>query len=64
MSNPRITFTPRSDATPEGELNALVAVYRFCLSRKNKEGGQATAPDDAMKGSKDDRARGIIPERS
>lgn len=27
----RITYTPRPDATPEGELNALAAVYAFVL---------------------------------
>ena len=31
MSNPPIFYTPRPDATPEGELNALASVYRFIL---------------------------------
>ena len=31
MSSLRITYATRQDATPEGELNALVAVYRFVL---------------------------------
>jgi hypothetical protein len=26
-----ITYAPRPDATPEGELDALAAVYKFCL---------------------------------
>ena len=31
MDRPRVTYTPRSDATPEGELNVLANVYRFIL---------------------------------
>ena len=31
MSTPRITYTPRADATPEAELAALVATYKFVL---------------------------------
>jgi hypothetical protein len=30
-SNPRVTYRPHSDATPEGELFALAAVYAFVL---------------------------------
>jgi hypothetical protein len=33
------------------------------LKKPVKEGGPATAPEDAMKGSRDDRARHILPER-
>ena len=66
MHSPRIAYTPRrDDATPEGELDVLASVYSFVLSahRDKQEGGSPTAPDDAMKGSKDDRAGRIIPER-
>jgi hypothetical protein len=31
MDSPRITYTPRPDATPEAELNVLANVYRFIL---------------------------------
>ena len=31
MSSLRITYATRQDATPEVELNALAAVYRFVL---------------------------------
>jgi hypothetical protein len=31
MDNPRITYTPRPDATPEAELNALANIYRYVL---------------------------------
>ncbi len=29
--SPRVFYTPRPDATPEGELNALADVYAFIL---------------------------------
>ena len=58
MAEPRITYTPCPDATPEGELDVLSAIYRFILfeSSASKEGSPATAPNDAMKGSNNDRA--------
>jgi hypothetical protein len=31
MDNPRITYTPRPDATLEAELNALANIYRYVL---------------------------------
>jgi hypothetical protein len=35
MSNaPRIVYTPCADSTPEDELNALAAVYRFLILEK------------------------------
>jgi hypothetical protein len=48
MSNPRITYTPRPDATPEAELNALVAVYRLILD--SKKAAPESRPDDVRKG--------------
>ncbi len=47
MSSSRITYTPRPDATPEGELNALAAVYRIildCYAKKNAA-GRLPSPD-------------------
>ena len=35
MNDPRIIYTPRSDATPENELNALAAVYKLLLDLLN-----------------------------
>ena len=32
MNSPRITYTPRPDATPEAELSVLANVYRFILN--------------------------------
>jgi hypothetical protein len=36
MNSPRVTYTPRPDATPEAEICALVSVYAFIL-QKNQE---------------------------
>jgi hypothetical protein len=38
-----VRYVPRRDATPEGELNTLAAVYRFLLKRcaqKATDGGR------------------------
>ncbi len=32
-AEPRIVYSPRAGATPESELNALAAIYSFCLQR-------------------------------
>jgi hypothetical protein len=62
VSAPRISYVPRRDATQENELRALASIYGFILDCTAKEeGGSATAPDNAMKGSNDDRAANIIP---
>ena len=53
-SAPRIMYTPRGDATPEGEINALAACYRIILdSCKNENAPDVTSikGDDAKKGS-------------
>jgi hypothetical protein len=54
--NTALSYTPRPDITPDSELDALAAVYRFILfeSSANKKGGPETAPDDAEE-SKNDR---------
>jgi hypothetical protein len=64
MSSPRITsYRPHPDATRQAERSVLGAVYAFVLSATqrgplpNKSG-----PDDAMKGSKNDRAKTSIQE--
>jgi hypothetical protein len=36
MSSLRITYTPRSDATPEAEISALAACYRIILESQSK----------------------------
>ena len=57
MSSTRIAYAPRADATSESEAAALAAVYRFLLDRHaKKETAHPGGPDDAMKGSSNDRA--------
>jgi hypothetical protein len=64
MSSAPPSYVPRLDTTPERELDALAAVYRFILdTRVNKEkGGPTTAPDSAKGGSSDSSAKNIIPK--
>ena len=62
MSSPRITYTPRSDATPEAELPTLANVYKFVLDcQRNKEAATSpvSRPDDAER-SLNAGARSII----
>jgi hypothetical protein len=48
VREPRVVYRPRTDATLEAELKALVAVYRFILNcHEHKKGARAGAPDDA-----------------
>jgi hypothetical protein len=41
MSSPRITYTQRSDATLEAELNALANIYRYVLFDSQAERGSS-----------------------
>jgi hypothetical protein len=34
--SPSVTYTPRPDASPEGELTALANIYRFLLDRRER----------------------------
>jgi hypothetical protein len=43
VNSPRFTYTSRPDATPEAELSALAAVYRFILDSHAKK--MAAEPD-------------------
>jgi len=51
MSDPAVSYTPRPDATPEGELRALAACYRIILDSAKKKGRflDKSGPDDARK---------------
>jgi hypothetical protein len=33
VAEPKVVYSPRTDATPENELKALACVYRFVLER-------------------------------
>ncbi len=64
-SEVEITYTPRPDHTPDGELNVIAAVYRFALDCHAKKQGRPTTsgPNDA-EGFKNARtATEIIPKR-
>jgi len=60
-----ISYAPRDDATPEAEIATLAYIYKFVFdaANKNAAGVTSTNGDDAMKGSNDDRASGIISDR-
>ena len=49
VSDPRISYIPRPDATEEAELNALASVYRFILdssANENAAGVTSTNGDE------------------
>ena len=62
MSEVRISYIPRSDATPQSELNTLAAVYKFVLAKK-KEAAPESRPDDTKEGLNGSCRNTIIPER-
>jgi hypothetical protein len=55
MSSHRIAYTPRSDATPEAELNALASVYSFILDCHAKKKATRSGGLDDAEESKNDR---------
>ncbi len=65
MSNPRLSYTPRPDAAPEGEVTSLASVYEFilaCHAKKNAAIVTSNDGDDAKEGSSNDsRATASIP---
>ena len=62
MGSARIVYTPR-DTTPEGELNALAAAYRFILDcHAKKKATRPGGPDDAEDLENDRTATKLIPE--
>jgi hypothetical protein len=65
MNSPRITYAPRPDATPAGEVAALTSVYAFLLDSAKKRGciPNKSGPDDAKVRSSDDScAATILPD--
>ena len=62
---PAISYVPRSDVTPEGELNALAAVYRFifdCKAKKEDSPSLAALDDDGTKVQEDSASEFILPQ--
>jgi hypothetical protein len=62
-SEPQIVYVQRSDATPEVELGALAAVYRFVvLDRQEREKATRPGGPDDEREDKNALARNIIPK--
>ena len=49
MTNPRITYAPRGDASAELEVATLSNIYRFVLNRARKEAAPRQNRPDARK---------------
>ena len=50
MDNARLTYTPLADATPERELDALVAVFKFILQcDENRKAADLTGDRNEVK---------------
>ena len=50
MSSPRITYTPRLDATPEAELSTLANVYKYALNSASKNAaGVPSTPASSLR---------------
>jgi hypothetical protein len=50
VDKPSVIYSPRLDATPEAELNALAAVYRFVLfDSQASRGGLHDLTSDSTK---------------
>jgi hypothetical protein len=50
MAEFEVVYRPRADATPEGEISALVDAYRFIIfdcRHETEKGAQPGARDDA-----------------
>jgi hypothetical protein len=46
MSDTRIIYFPREDATPEGEVVTLAAVFRYLLDRHERRDDDIAAHDE------------------
>jgi hypothetical protein len=44
--NPRITYSPRPDATPESELATLAAVFKFVIQAHERKKAAASYDED------------------
>lgn len=56
MGDQTIRYSPLPDATPEAELDALVAVYRFLIERHtNRKAADLGGSDDIEGGGDNDR---------
>ena len=61
-SGTQIVYAPHPNTNDDGELNALVAVYRFLLFEKCKKAARPGGPDDAEDLENDRTDTRIIPQ--
>jgi hypothetical protein len=62
MDKPTIAYTPLPNATPESELDALVAVYAFVLeAHAKKEAAVPSGQKDGVKEEPDEHTKDSIP---
>jgi hypothetical protein len=63
MDKPAVAYTPLPDATPENELDALVAVYAFVLdSHKSRKAAVPTGDPNEAKEDKDIDLKESLPQ--
>ena len=62
MAESKVVYRPRADATPESELSAVVAAYRYVIFDLNvsEKGARPGAPDAAKESENDCDAARII----
>jgi hypothetical protein len=52
----RVTYAPRSDATPDGELTALAHIYRYLLDHRERCAVAAADGAEKVAEGSDERA--------
>ena len=61
MDKPTIAYTPLPSATPESELDALVAIYAFVLeAHAKKKAAASSGPESGVKEEQYAHTRGSI----
>ena len=60
MSEPAVSYKPRSDTTPESELATLAAVYRFIIDCHATRRPPKSRPNDGTKVKEDSANERII----
>ncbi len=65
MNSPRIVYRAKDDVRPEGELNALSAIYQRAIERfeENEKAAGTSGGEDARKEDPNASGKTIIPKR-
>lgn len=55
MTGARVTYTPRANTAPDGELGPLISIYLTAINRheEQEKGSRPAAPNDAERRSSD-----------